>query len=83
MADQGVLDPPTHVLGMAAELVLEVDVGVTSVEAIKRWGSGDLLHFPCLDGQAIRLLVRRHLVAEGQVVSSGRDRLELRLTRVV
>lgn len=82
MADQGVLDPPTHVLGIAVDLVLQVDVGVTSVQALKGWCRGDMLRLPGLDGQVIRLLVGRHVVAEGKVARSGGDCLELRLTRV-
>ncbi|HPC82066.1 MAG TPA: FliM/FliN family flagellar motor C-terminal domain-containing protein [Thermoanaerobaculaceae bacterium] len=83
MARPNPLEPPTHPLGIAVDLVLELDVGVTTAAALRSWGPGDVLRLPALKAQPMRLRAGRHLVAEGEIVEAGGDRTELRITRLL
>lgn len=76
------LEPPTTPVGIAVNLVLEVDVGVTTIAALKAWRPGDVLRLPGFDGLRLRLRAGRHVAAEGELVAPALESIELRLTRV-
>ncbi len=83
MAGPNPLEPPTHPVGIAVDLVLEVDVGVTTAAALRAWRPGDVLRLPGLGAQPLRLRVGRHVVAEGELAEPGAERLALRITRLL
>ncbi|MGV8038880.1 MAG: FliM/FliN family flagellar motor C-terminal domain-containing protein [Thermoanaerobaculaceae bacterium] len=83
MAGPNPLEPPTHPVGIAVDLVLELDVGVTTAVALRSWRPGDVLRLPGLGTQPLRLRAGRHLVAEGELVDAGGERTELRITRLL
>lgn len=77
------LDPPTHVLGLAVELVVEINVGVTTAATLRSWRPGDVVRLPALAAEGVKLRAGRHVVADADMVVGGEGQLELHLKRVL
>lgn len=77
------LDPPTHVLGLAVELVVEINVGVTTAATLRTWRAGDVVRLPALTGESVRVRAGRHVVADADLLVGGEGELELHLKRVL
>lgn len=77
------LEPPTHVLKLAVELVIEINVGVTTAATLLAWRPGDVVRLPALAGEDVRVRAGRHVVAEGDLRVGKEGGLDLHLKRVL